>query len=762
MNISSFIRKDIILYTITNQNDCQIKDSVVYYNITNHNERIFMKSHAFLVILVSLLFVFGCSNNDSGTGPDDNETNQLLVSGEIGPEGGTIETDDIAITVPSMAFDSTVSLSLYKSSVTTDIGSDACSELYFIEGLPAYFDDSLTIRIALTQPLQETGNICISNAPFIQELGNHNAAPFLIEAVDSSGFLVGKWSQPSELLQKSVRPTYTLADNSFRKYFQAWKNWRRKKRVSHFEYHLPASLTSSEQSMMENLLEEAFDSITIRGLDTSHIFWPMPVYAWKFKPNIEDRYCLFLRPEVGRYVLVFDETNLLDVNYPPSAPMRELYHAVSASGDPSYFLSGNIADPARFWFHHAFASWAEGWKGYAEDEHPLDYDNANESILAPLKGMVAGKGTTIRQSMMHGGGMSAMAKYVVDNYQETILNSIASGIANGDDPVKALIDAIAPYNTVNVWYADFLKEYTRGALYPFSVASLYDSELWSIENSNDTTHTFTLTIPDLGAKVCEIQLNEASINEITFTLSSSQVATEDMLIIVHGDISGQSDTYLTSAGGQVVIHDIKSLRLQGVTTLYAVVVNSSAHAPEYSTNGTINLKVDVNMKETPQYNQCLVWFNIQEYYTSVYQGNPSDTEYLVREFWPNWEPVRGSFIDDTTWTAKLDTVDSYNLKYTCTLQVVFHDDFLSVSRFQVKATKHPDPSSTQTISIRGVNLPLVLSSTSYDIFRADGTDACARISDITDKRDWGTTVEELYFYTCEPTDFISIRMSVEP
>jgi hypothetical protein len=565
-----------------------------------------MKRLQALIWLVFLILL-QCTGGDSGSGTSDNtdideNSYSLLATSEIGPTGGFIDAGDIIFEIPDSAFSTTTTLAIYHSSEKTDVGADGCSDLYFIEGLPESFDGTITVSIALTKSLVETGYIAVSRAPFEQELGNHEAAPILIEAIESSGYLIGEWSLPAGVSAMSTLNHRAPSNQNLKRYFQAWMNRKPKKTISHFAYHWPASIDANTKTSIQADLEQAYDEITDRGLDTSKITWPMPIHAWRFESGLEDRYCVFLMPEPGVFVLAFDETKLIDSFANGleirAALMRELFHAVTASGDPAYFIQDSHADLNRYWFHHAFSSYAEGWLGYAHDEHPIDYEDSNESIQAPIKGMVAGRGTTFRESIMHGGGMSAMAKYIVDNYQESILLDISSEISAGSHPVKALIDAVAPYNTLNEWYLDFMKEYARGAVYAYSYSSLYDIQTWSIDNTNDTTHSFDLAVPDLGARACEIYLYESAIDEVTFTLTSSQVANDDMEVIVLGDLHTQNDPYLTSAGQKVTVSNIKLLRSQGVTSLFVFVVNAGEHPPTYNQSGTINLKVDAKMQAT--------------------------------------------------------------------------------------------------------------------------------------------------------------------
>lgn len=314
---------------------------------------------------------------------------------------------------------------------------------------------------------------------------------------------------------------------------------------------------------------------------------------------------------------------------------------------------------------------------------------------------------------------------------------------------------------MSTWYPDFIKEHTRNALYTYSIKDLYDSETWAIDGTDDISHTFNLTMPDFAARVCEVSLDESTIDEVSFSISSSQVATSDMQIIVHCDRFTPEDPFLASAGQQLTISNIKLLLSQDINTLYVVVVNSSQHPPTYTTNGTINLQVNVSMKETPQYNRCMVWFDVLEYYTRI-EVSPPDTQSYVRNFWPNWEAVTGSFTNATTWNATWDTVDYWNQPYSGTMQIDFNSDLSTVTGFQVQATRHPDASVVQTISIQGGELPpIVISDPDRARDEVRGPATCTQIITLTDFRDWGYATETLYDIICEESRSVSVYMTVE-
>ena len=133
----------------------------------------------------------------------------------------------------------------------------------------------------------------------------------------------------------------------------------------------------------------------------------------------------------------------------------------------------------------------------------------------------------------------------------------------------------------------------------------------------------------------------------------------------------------------------------------------------------------------------------------------------MRLFWPNWEYVQGSFTDDTTWTANWNTVDSYGLPYTGSLQIILDDDHQRVARFQANVTTYPDASVVQTITISGENLALESSDTWFARYETRGEATCTSILSLTDFRDWGTTNETLYNFLCQSSDYVSVYLTVD-
>ena len=78
--------------------------------------------------------------------PKKKHQQELLAEAPIGPEGGTLETEDFKLTVPSGAFSQTAELSLYIEEKDS-VNNNSVTPFYVIEGMPENYSEPLQLSL---------------------------------------------------------------------------------------------------------------------------------------------------------------------------------------------------------------------------------------------------------------------------------------------------------------------------------------------------------------------------------------------------------------------------------------------------------------------------------------------------------------------------------------------------------------------------------------------------------------------------------------
>ena len=611
-----------------------------------------------LVLLSGLLVsVAGCSKKSTTPEQKPTEDYTLQASQTIGSEGGTIEAEDFSLTVPEGAFSSDAELKLYASSKDKPFGDNCVTRTFRLEGLPDDYSKPLPLRIKYQDTLSNESFIGVGGEALIPGSGELKPVYRLFQAADSSGYLycelpaMGPGKAP---LGRQLHKSCASSGGALEVYFAGQTGYDPPHETAHFKIIFPSDLVGHSKYFLPQTLEEAYDTLKALGFSLDLVPLPMEVYMLNFPQQDSGRYCMFF-PAWGVFSLVFDERalrDLLSYQFPlKAATIRELAHSVFCTYDKNYFnvlLFHQVrVNPTHYWLHHAAASWFEEklvpYYGDVGDFSPLDFEKPVDNRLAPFKGMQAGAKGNEKGSLNHGGGMSAMIKYLSleEHYRESVLFRIYEGIKNKMHPVQAVFNSVD--DTVYLWWPDFFKEYVSGSIYgvPYNKFTYSDatSGTFNISSEKDTLKTFSGSYPDLSAKIYEISLRYTKINTIRFKVSSSDVGPNDVTIMVFGCKDG-SLQYFVHAAEEVTVPNVRDLMNDGYGELYAVVVNSSCHTPVYTQESDIDLTVRVTMSKLP-YTYCEITVDVMGHL--VHSTGEEDT------LAGNWFPFEatGSFSGNT-------------------------------------------------------------------------------------------------------------------
>jgi len=696
-----------------------------------------------------LLVLLSCSPD--GPAEPDNNQGKPLATVSIGPAGGALETDQFELTVPEGAFANTIALSLYADTINLE---GAITDAFRVEGFPNTFSESLRISIKHTGTESGTSHyIAAGTEAFDISADNYQPALRMFQAGDSSGSLMAE----IPILQQftflsSITPGRCCRnqDSPFAVYFMGVSGYDPPITKPHFRIVLASDLGTDAKTILPDLLEKTLDTLIEAGLSISRTPFPIEVYALNFPAVDNARYCTFY-PAWGAFTLVLDQTFLDDFfsygQFIKGAVTRELAHCVSCTYDNQYFNvilpTRSKINPAHFWLHHAIASWFEermvGTYVYGEDFSPLDFDRTAPNERQPFAGIQAGCGITCETSRRHGGGMSALMKYLEINYDQSyawrILNDLRQ---NHSHPVTAMRASVA--EEPDILWPDFIKTYIRGnALYggPFgSSGDIWPGMLdgdYIIDSEDDTIASFTAAYPDLSAKIFLVQIDGPTLDSMSFETACTDGTWEDRKILVFGYKDVTTDHFLDEGYDRVTLRRIDTLQAQGWTQLWIAVVNSNFDEATYTGSTDIRLDIKSWLKNVPDYNFCLPWYEVLGTFTTITYNPPSppETSTVIHLTWPNWEPVRGSF-SGNVFTASWDTVDFYDRPYKGQLTVNFNSDYTLVTGFNVSAEVHRDFGMVDYIAFSGEDFPIYGEMESTVYYRVSGIAGCQKITGLSD------------------------------
>ncbi len=659
-----------------------------------------------LIVCGAVLFLAVACQKSSEPKNDDNQAT-LIASGTIGSDGGDVGNGNIRVSVPPGAFATSTELKLYSLKTENIFAEYAAADEFKISGLPAEF--TLPVRIAVKHngQLSATSYVAIGSTNPVAISDTPETVYVLIEAVDSSGFLIADLAATNSASKNMPFPRGRVLSATAEGDCEvtAVTNFDPPLTTSrnHFIVHMPADLDAQVKKFLPKDLESWLDTISGCGFNLNLITWPMEVFIAPLK-SIDNNRCGVFLPYKGRYYLLLSLDKLKDPvdNYVnvTAAAGRELFHAMLSRYDPSYFMPGTMQPNLdRYWFHIAASLWAESRFRMNSDYRPPpffgnDYLYRGERGRAPFRGVQAGATGNLYAVYEHGCGMAGMMKYLIEHYGRGILLPTYQEIsALGINPVLALLDNLS--DPASVWWPAFLKDYIAGNIFeydPLGYWGHYDDGLHVMNNSvliidgpEDTLEVWVDNLPDLSAKPYYVSLQYPQIDStamLQVTLDIDPALESDISMAVYAytrdpDTQMRTIVPFEETGNQQTIKKLRDLMNMGCEAIVPVVFNSSYTEPTFTGTSLVSVIVEV-IKQHLTYNQCSIGFK----FNSLLVTNG---EYNTWQFSKIWHGVGGVFVGKD-FIAGLDPQIHYN--ETGSIKITIDPKTLAITGFAVDTERH--------------------------------------------------------------------------
>ncbi len=670
-------------------------------------------------LCISILYA-GCSS-DGPTGTDE-PRNDPIATATIGPEGGTMATDDFILDVPAGAFDSSNELNLYVEAEQLPYSDNAVSGLFRLDGIPNIFAEPLRMALRYEGTLSETSYGAIGQELFIRTLGDTATAYVLFEAADSSGFLVFELSMPPEarsapgllagaaFLPEELKAT-ALTDLH-----------NHTSTAGHFKVIAPKNKATKEQ--MEDVadrFEGAYDTYGNNGFDYGNRgHWPIEVFMAPLQGSYGS-YAVSLLAKGFGYVML--STGLLnDPNELSITVGHEFLHLIQDLYDPRSWPTKMVDFGPKYWLDEATATYSEEFFSNNPATYvPVTFTGYRSEPFKGIHKQGSGAGD-------HGYGMAALIKYLTGKFQSSTVLNYYTDISNDKHPVETIISRS---NGSTDWLGDFLREYVRGNVYGVDAgyfnSDVHPNLVFKIDAADDTLKKWFDYYPQMGGQLHRVELEYPGIaadQDISFTLRGPyDEKTEVSILKYKGTGSMELIDYSTTG---VVVDDISGLTAGGYD-LYALVTNRNT-APPYNASTGIGLNIRLQGGFNPA-GCAIILRNIDASFETRHLSD--STSVSSGTHGTGFPKEQGATVEftGTTLTQLHDHVGTDGNHYVGSMVVTFDAAFNNVATFSATATISKDD-WTMTSTLSGQNIPLETDGYAK-VFKVTGTPTCGRITGMT-------------------------------
>jgi len=583
--------------------------------------------------VVFSLLLFTCTNPTGGSGGDPESTYEQVKESTIGPEGGTISTDEFEMVIPPGALDISEQIELSMSARDKPLGSDRTgSPVFKIGPFSSEFDQPVEFKIKC-QPSLTDGDTLMAVRAVIKggDEETWSSGIFMFPAVLQDTFLVCRLEPPqSPAVEKSL---HKAAASGYVFYYICWPLQYKSFMNEHFIVYYTNDFPESQAGVVGQCLEETLTRFYNMGYNFRYrTLWRLPVlirrptqYTWDSmypEESVNGAYSsargIFYRmPLITNYGLIeFNRLKIQDKNAESLKPLvaHEFFHAVQDCYDYQIHRSDNA------WLDEATAVWTEGL--FSSNPDYTSFTNGDNE-KAPLLGAQAGASYTGKghtndsdawNANRHGYGMSRMIRYLAGHYGNDIVRQMWEDIESDspDDPylpdpgnlihLDHLLNQI-PAGDRNTWWDDFLSHYIENNLYANK----------SVEWFTDGTPTLPTrgvenvkgSYPDLSGKLYLFNIPKGYHDEsVRFRIPDKSAK-----LTVYKKVNNKSNENLSGDPAyEAVIPDLKNLG-SNRDKLLVLVSNSRAVTP-YMDKTNITLEYEVGTFEDEQpppdfpYNHC--------------------------------------------------------------------------------------------------------------------------------------------------------------
>ncbi|MDD3558705.1 MAG: hypothetical protein PHW27_09040 [Melioribacteraceae bacterium] len=699
--------------------------------------------HYLRIITTVFILVFLSCKEESPTEPENKE--EILASEVIGIGGGSIEYEDILISIPPGSFQSEHEIKILRDESIHPDFNQIYSPIYVIDGIPsAYFSP---IEINIKSSVIENGEpvIAVGEEVFSRAQGNTTRAYYFLKSIDNGdyitadlpatddGFYKGSGIDEEEtkipVMVAARVANYTTAQG-------------------HFQIDVEgSSISILALEALGSYLEEAYTYFQSIGFDYSaRDRWPMSVLVTPDQKNYGEYSNSRLGNNFGFMELsTTDIQNALTDAEVKRTAGHEFFHFVQSLYDPRNRISKAVLSYDWYWFDEASGTWAE--EKFTEDSGYIS-DNFKQNLSAQFNGIQKGEEIDDRK---HGYGMTSFVKYLTTEFGNEILADIYEQVLNG----KSILNAV------------FNETYTKNELLPNFFTSLIRGEIYNvgqgfwrgnfsqdltITNETELPRVFQDNYPDFGLKNYKVSISDPQAKESDILKATT--SNPNTYIIAMKSFGGGQWVNITNDHGKVLIQNVKQLNDERAV-IYFFVLNLDAYG-DYTGTDDIAMSVDI---EGSQFSECSVHIGFSIYAEEKSKTDPNDVSQGYTTVLMG-EEFAGS-LSENVFTGT-STYQDGDLSYTGTISVNFSEDLSKILAFTLtESYGRPESSpayswTENSIHIRNLDGGPTLTQ-SYE-YIVEGNSVCNYVEEFNWERETATHITTFLSLFCN--EFSSIRIEL--
>ena len=546
----------------------------------------YLPGSLFSLLLISLLFTFCHKKEDETPAPPEPEPEYALLAQEqIGPEGGTLTSDEVTITIPQGAFSKTADISLYSKKLLSGhpLAEDALSGLFQLEGIPSDFSKPIAVKIK-GKATGDNSYLAIGLPGFPS--GDSALMTYFLAETSTDGEYLAAELTPFTSSGKSSGSLKDAASDLILEMilnsgYQIYVTYNKLITIAY-----PSNVPFSSVHTLAKYINNAHTKAKTMGFRTHRKYlvwvgkeWRTPIDVIFFS-NIPE----WLRQQPLVKAHLFPGYSFLKgyVNFNMTGYIDFIYYYTDALINPDllqleqsayrvvFFGAGKLSSNDSYHtYNKYFASDLAGWgqefislnTGFKQPLYFDDYIGYSLNVLADRK--------------MHflQSGYSPQLKYVYDHFSTNSGNNLMVNIFNKlfiNEKSGALLLAISKTidEQVQVWYPDFMEKFLNGDIYTFDYSKLanYISDTYTIKDSpfsgeNGERLFFWLETRLYRFNIDQVDLseNDTLIASVEHLLDySGQVIRQDVKLMAYiYDNNGTTISHIATSYGDITIPNLK-------------------------------------------------------------------------------------------------------------------------------------------------------------------------------------------------------------
>ncbi len=615
----------------------------------------------YLIIFLSF-FLFNKCSKDNPTGPSEKPP-QVLATGNIGSNGGTIKTQNIEITIPAGAFNSTEDLKILKSTEENSFNNNLASDLFILDGLPQEIAEPIKIKIKYKGTMSDSSFVAIGENNFTSSLNEKTISYHLISAEDSAGYLITTLPSLNTNILGKVASDYSVNGDKISINLGAIVGYvSYVSQQGHFRINFPSSVLTQAYDLAD-YLETAYSKFKSIGFSYSRrTRWPIDVTVKRLGSSVFG-YSMNSMWGNNYGYMEFNFDKMDNTTEMKVTAGHEFFHLVQSLYDPRNRFSKAKFQSPNLWLDEACAVWSERLFSNSNYVSPIFDINAYEI----LKGA---KESTGNNAQSYGYGMASFIKYLTDKRGNSSLVKVYNKIYTGKNPFSA-ISSVLPVNIGFSWKS-FLKNlfsfklYNGGSFTPPSMIATAKNKKnnFIIKTADDSIKTFKSKLTDLSATIFSIK------NEYDKLSNDEELhfSCKDWKFQLY-KVNSTTSEFLASGKDSLTLKDFKKITDKGYQ-IAVVLYNDDCDSP-YENNKGYEMKIEV---KTPPQKRIIQSIDILVAYTGTFTEKYPEKTYSYQE----QRTIEGIY-HGTLTELKSNTVSTvfdttYGIyKLTSKIQITFDD-----------------------------------------------------------------------------------------